>query len=162
MTTEQEKLSKRIEDRTLSIRSLFKTFCLDFNINAIMSPVLLKKSIEYYFTDTQVIKNNHLAINRTNDSKKFAFMVKAINITKPIRTSGDSVTFRQLHINEVFSLYCGLNHIKDQNIRNIVLGHMKNFVYLIFNQEMNYLQLALTMDLIFQKEISTMKGKDSL
>lgn len=158
--SEQEKLSKRINDRTLSIQSLFKTFCLEFNIKAIMSPVLLKKSIEYYFIDTQVMKNNHLAINRTNDSKKFAFMVKAINITKPIRTSGNNIEFEQIHVNEVFSLYCGLNHIKDQNIRNIVLGHMKNFVYLIFNQEINYLQLALTMDLVFKKEISTTgKGK---
>jgi hypothetical protein len=118
---------------------------------------LLRKSIEYYFTDTQVIKNNHLAINRTNDSKKFAFMVKAINITKPIRTSGDNVSFKKIYINEIFSLYCGINHIKDQNIRNIVLGHMKNFVYLIFHQEMNYLQLALTMDLVFKKEISTIR-----
>jgi hypothetical protein len=152
--TEQQKLNKRITDRTLSIKSLFKTFCLEFKIDALISPVLLRKSIEYYFTDTQVIKNNHLAINRTNDSKKFAFMVKAINITKPIRTSGDNVSFKKIYINEIFSLYCGINHIKDQNIRNIVLSHMKNFVYLIFHQEMNYLQLALTMDLVFKREES--------
>jgi len=158
--TEQQRLSSRINDRILSVRSLFNTFCSEFSIEATISPVLLKKSMEYYFTDIQVIKNNHLAVNRTNDSKKFAFMVKAINITKPIRVSSDDNVFNKMYINEVFSLYCGINHIKDQSIRNIVLGHMKNFIYLIFNQEMNYLQLALTMDLVFNKETSTIgKGK---
>ena len=150
----EEILSKRILHRTLITKELFKQFLEEFNIEATISSSLLEKSMHYYFHDTQIMKNNHLAVNRTNDGKKFAFMVKAINITKPIMLKCNASVFREIYVNELFSLYCGVSHIKDQNIKNVVLDNMKNFVYLIFNQEMNYLQLALTMDLLFKKESS--------
>lgn len=145
-------LSKKVLDRTLCIKALFKQFLVDFNMEATISSALIEKSMNYYFYDTQIIRNNHRAVHRTNDSKKFAFIVKSLNITKPIRFDGDACIFQEIYINELFSLYCGINHIEDQSIKDIVLDNMENFVYLIFNQEMNYLQLALTMDLVFKKE----------